>query len=47
MHRIVQDMQRSAPPPLLPLLRSRPQAEVLTLVTGDLSGAYQLAYDAP
>jgi predicted nucleotidyltransferase len=29
---IVQDMQKSAPPPLLPLLRSRLQAEVLTLV---------------
>src|SRR5260370_33909334 len=32
MHCIVQDMQKSAPPPLLPLLRSRLQAEVLTLV---------------
>ena len=29
---IVQDMQKSAPPLLLPLLRSRLQAEVLTLV---------------
>jgi hypothetical protein len=29
---IVQDVQKSAPPPLLPLLRSRLQAEVLTLV---------------
>jgi hypothetical protein len=29
---IVRDMQKSAPPPLLPLLRSRLQAEVLTLV---------------
>ena len=29
---IVQDMQKSGPPPLLPLLRSRLQAEVLTLV---------------
>jgi predicted nucleotidyltransferase len=32
MQCIVQDMQKSAPPPLLPLLRSRLQAEVLTLV---------------
>jgi predicted nucleotidyltransferase len=32
MQYIVQDMQKSAPPPLLPLLRSRLQAEVLTLV---------------
>jgi predicted nucleotidyltransferase len=32
MQRILQDMQKSAPPPLLPLLRSRLQAEVLTLV---------------
>ena len=32
MQSIVQDMQKSAPPPLLPLLRSRLQAEVLTLV---------------
>jgi predicted nucleotidyltransferase len=32
MRCIVQDMQKSAPPPLLPLLRSRLQAEVLTLV---------------
>jgi predicted nucleotidyltransferase len=29
---ILQDMQKGAPPPLLPLLRSRLQAEVLTLV---------------
>ena len=29
---IVQDMQKSGPPPLLPLLRSRLQAEMLTLV---------------
>jgi predicted nucleotidyltransferase len=29
---IVQDMQKTGPPPLLPLLRSRLQAEVLTLV---------------
>lgn len=29
---IVRDMQKSAPPPLLPLLRSRLQAEILTLV---------------
>jgi len=32
MQRIMQDVQKSAPPPLLPLLRSRLQAEVLTLV---------------
>jgi predicted nucleotidyltransferase len=32
MQGIVQDMQKTAPPPLLPLLRSRLQAEVLTLV---------------
>lgn len=32
MHDIVQDMQKTGPPPLLPLLRSRLQAEVLTLV---------------
>jgi predicted nucleotidyltransferase len=32
MQCIVQDMQKSGPPPLLPLLRSRLQAEVLTLV---------------
>lgn len=32
MQSTVHDMQRSAPPPLLPLLRSRLQAEVLTLV---------------
>jgi predicted nucleotidyltransferase len=32
MQCIVHDMQKSAPPPLLPLLRSRLQAEVLTLV---------------
>jgi hypothetical protein len=32
MQCITQDVQRSAPPPLLPLLRSRLQAEVLTLV---------------
>src|ERR1700692_2488871 len=30
--RILHDMQRASPPPLLPLLRSRLQAEVLTLV---------------
>jgi predicted nucleotidyltransferase len=29
---ILQDMQKGAPPPLLPLLRSRLQAEILTLV---------------
>jgi hypothetical protein len=32
MQCIVRDVQKSAPPPLLPLLRSRLQAEVLTLV---------------
>jgi hypothetical protein len=32
MQCITQDVQKSAPPPLLPLLRSRLQAEVLTLV---------------
>lgn len=32
MQCIVRDMQKSGPPPLLPLLRSRLQAEVLTLV---------------
>jgi len=32
MQGIVQDMQKTGPPPLLPLLRSRLQAEVLTLV---------------
>jgi predicted nucleotidyltransferase len=31
-HYILHDMQKSGPPPLLPLLRSRLQAEVLTLV---------------
>jgi predicted nucleotidyltransferase len=32
MRSILRDMQRSDPPPLLPLLRSRLQAELLTLV---------------
>jgi hypothetical protein len=32
MQDIVQDMQKTGPPPLLPLLRSRLQAEMLTLV---------------
>jgi predicted nucleotidyltransferase len=32
MQGIVQDMQKTGPPPLLPLLRSRLQAEMLTLV---------------
>jgi predicted nucleotidyltransferase len=32
VHCTLQDMQRTGPPPLLPLLRSRLQAEMLTLV---------------